>query len=201
MSFFHFIRESFQFIMQNLFHITLVTLAWLVLLFPVVTIPGATVAVFYFARQAWLQDEARFQDFITGLKRFFWKGWLIVLPYALLEFLLVCDIAYFSGSEQPATRLWASIPMAILSVLLIAQSYAFVLFVKENGALWAAVRKSFLLAASNLVFSLALLLLTLLYFLALYATKIGLAILFVGPVAIYQTRAVQQLMTRHGVEF
>ncbi len=42
------------------------------------------VALFHFARQAVLQDEAQFKDLIQGLKKFLWKGWLIVLPYALL---------------------------------------------------------------------------------------------------------------------
>ena len=54
---FSFIRDTFSFIIFNLFDITLVTLAWLGLQLPVITSPAATVAVYHFARQAVLQDD------------------------------------------------------------------------------------------------------------------------------------------------
>ena len=44
---FSLIRETFSFIMANLFDITLVSLAWLALQLPVVTAPAATVAVYH----------------------------------------------------------------------------------------------------------------------------------------------------------
>lgn len=201
MMFFHFVRESFQFTMENLFHVVLVTLAWLLLLVPVVTIPGATMALYYFSRKAWLQGDTRLSDFGQGLKKYFWKGWLMALPCALLVLVLIYDIHFFVSHSEPAMRLLASIPMAAFSLLLIVQNYAWVFFVRENGALWLSIKKAFFLSASNIPFSLSLLLLTLLYFLGLYATKIGLAIVFVGPVVMFQTRAVQQLLTQNGIEF
>jgi uncharacterized membrane protein YesL len=198
---FFFIRETFLFIMANLFDITLVTLAWLVLQLPVITAPAATVAVYHFARQAVLQDEAQFKDFLQGVRKYFWKGWLIVLPYVLLLLLIGYDIVFFLSAEQPAARLWASAPMAVLSIVLVAQSYTFVFFVRENGAVRPAVKRALLLAAAHLVFTMALLVITLVYFLGLYATKIGLALVFVGPVAILQTKAVQYLLKKRGIEF
>lgn len=201
MGFFHYIRETFQFTMENLFDIVLVTLAWLALLIPVITIPGATVAVYYFARQGLLQEEAHFRDFVDGLQKHFWKGWKIVLPYALLIALLTLSIASYLASEQPAIRILASVPMAAFSLLLILGNYVFVFFVKEDGALWPAIKKAFLLTASNLPFSLALLALTLLYFLGLSVTRIGLAIVYFGPVAVFQSKAVQHLLAAHGLEF
>jgi len=200
MRFFHFVRESFQFTMWHLFHITLVTLLWVVLLVPVITIPGATLALFYFARQAILQGEPHFQDFWEGFKKYFWKGWKIVLPYAVLLFVLIYDVSFFLAQAQPMARLLASIPMAVFSLLLIVQNYALVFFVREDGALWVSVRRAFLLAASNILFSLGLLLLILLYFLGLYVTRIGLLLLFAGPVAVFETKAVQILHESHGIE-
>jgi uncharacterized membrane protein YesL len=198
---FFFIRETFSFILANLFDITLVTLAWLVLQLPIITAPAATIAVYHFARQAVLKDEAQFKDFLQGLREYFWKGWLIVLPYVLLLLVIGYDIAFFLSAEQPAARLWASAPMALLTIVLVAQSYVFVFFVRENGALRLAVKRALLLVAANLVFTMGLLLLTLLFFLALYVTKIGLALLFVGPVAVLQTKAVQYLLKKQGIEF
>jgi uncharacterized membrane protein YesL len=198
---FFFVRETFLFIMANLFDITLVTLAWLALQLPLVTAPAATVAVYHFARQAVLQDEAQFKDFLQGLRKYLWKAWLIVLPYMLLLLLIGYDIAFFLSSEQPAARMWASVPMAVLSILLVAQSYVFVFFVRENGALRVAVERALLLTAAHLVFTMGLLLVTLLFFLGLYATKIGLALVFVGPVAILQTKAVQYLLKKRGIDF
>ena len=198
---FSLIRETFSFIMANLFDITLVSLAWLALQLPVVTGPAATVAVYHFARRAVLQDEAQFKDFLQGLRKHFWKGWLIVLPYVLLLLVIGYDIAFFLSAEQPAARLWASAPMAALSIVLVAQSYVFVFFVRENGAVRLAVKRALLLAAANLVFTMGLLLLTLLLFLGLYVTKIGLALVFVGPVAVLQTKAVQYLLKKRGIEF
>jgi uncharacterized membrane protein YesL len=197
---FSLIRETLSFIMANLFDITLVSLAWLALQLPVVTGPAATVALYHFARQAVLQDEAQFKDFPQGLRKYFWKGWLIVLPYVLLLLLIGYDIAFFLSAEQPASRLWASAPMAVLSIVLVAQSYVFVFFVRESGAVRLAVKRALLLAAAHLVFTMALLLLTLLLFLGLYVTKIGLALVFVGPVAVLQTKAVQYLLKKRGIE-
>ncbi len=97
-------------------------------------------------------------------------------------------------------RLWASVPMATFSLLILIQGYAFVFFVKEGGALWLAVKRAFLLVASHLLFSMGLMLLTLLYFLGLYATRIGLAMLFVGPVAVLQTGAVRHILAAHKIE-
>ena len=87
-----------------------------------------------------------------------------------------------------------------LSIVLVAQSYVFVFFVRENGAVRLAVKRALLLAAADPVFTMALLLLTLLLFLGLYATKIGLALVFVGPVAVLQTKAVQYLLKKRGIE-
>jgi uncharacterized membrane protein YesL len=201
MQLFHLVRETFVFVMANLFDITLVSVAWLLLQLPVLTAPAATVGLFYFARQALLQDEAQFKDLIRGMRRFFWKSWLVVLPLVLFVLVLAYDIVFFLAQDQPINRLWASIPMAVFSFLLVIQNYVFVFFVREDGALWASIKRAFLLAISNPIFTFVLLLLTLLYFLALYATRIGLAIVFVGPVAVLQSKAVQQLLASRGVEF
>ena len=119
----------------------------------------------------------------------------------LLVLVLAYDIVFFLAQDQPINRLWASIPMALLSFLLVMQNYVFVFFVREDGALWTSLKRAFLLAISNPIFTFGLLPLTLLYFLALYVTKIGLAIVFVGPVAVLQSKAVQQLLASRGVEF
>lgn len=198
---FFFIRETFLFILANLFDITLVTLAWLALQLPIITAPAATVAVYHFAREAVLKDEAQFKDFARGLRLYFWKAWLIVLPYVLLLLVIGYDILFFLSAEQPTSRLWAAVPMALLSIVLVAQSYIFVFFVRENGALRLAVKRALLLAAAEAVFTMGLLLVTLVFFLGLYATRIGLALLFVGPVAILQTRAVQYLLKKREIEF
>jgi uncharacterized membrane protein YesL len=198
---FSFIRETFLFIMANLFDITLVTLAWLALQLPVITAPAATVAVYHFARQALLQDEAHFKDFLYGLRKYFWKGWLIVLPLVLFLLVIGYDILFFLSAEQPTSRLWAAVPMAVLSLVLVAQSYVFVFFVRENGALRLAVKRAFLLAAADPLFTMAVLLITVLLFLGLYVTRIGLALVFVGPVAILQTKAVQHLLAKRKIEF
>jgi len=198
---FSFMRDTFLFIMANLFDITLVTLAWLFLQVPVITGPAATVAVYHFAREAALRDEARFKDFWQGLRKYFWKSWLIVLPYMLLLAVLAYDIYFFVSLEQPTSRLWASVPMAVLSIVLVAQSYLFAFFVRENGAVRLAVKRALLLAIAHPVFTMALLLVTLLLFIGLYATRIGLAIVYVGPVAVLQTKAVQYLLTKREIEF
>ncbi|MBC7262220.1 MAG: DUF624 domain-containing protein, partial [Chloroflexi bacterium] len=196
---FYFVRETFLFIMANLFDITLATIAWLLLQLPVITGPGATVAIYHFARQALLQDEALFKDFIQGLRQYFWKSWLIVLPYILVILLLVYDTAFFLAVGQSQIRLLASIPMAVFSFLLLTQTYVFVFFVRENGALWASIKKAFLLAVSEMPFTIGLMLFTFLYLMGLYVTRIGLAILFVGPVAILQSKAVQYLLAKRGI--
>ena len=63
-----FLRDAAGFILRNLFEVTVVSVAWLVLQLPILTGPGATVAVYQFARQAVLQDEARLSDFWRGLR-------------------------------------------------------------------------------------------------------------------------------------
>jgi len=199
-SLFHFIRESFQFELENLLQIVLVSLAWLLLALPVVTLPGATVAIYYFARQAWSNEQASLRDFAQGLRKYLWKGWAIVLPYALLVLVLLYSASFYLAQEQPSARLLAGVPMATFSLLMLIQGYVFVFFVKEEGALWLAVKRAFLLVASHWLFSMGLMLLTLLYFLALYATRIGLAMLFVGPVAVLQTNAVRYLLALHELE-
>lgn len=198
---FYFVRETFLFVMSNLFDITLVTIAWLLLQLPIITGPGATVAIYHFARQALLQDEALFKDFIQGLRHYFWKSWLIVVPYVLVILVLVYDITFFLAAKQPQARLLASIPMAMFSFLLLMQTYVFVFFVRENGALWSSIKKAFLLAIAEIPFTLMLMLFTFLYFASLYVTRIGLFILFIGPVAILQSRAAQWLLAKRGIEF
>jgi uncharacterized membrane protein YesL len=201
MHFFFFVRQTFLFLMANLFDITVVTVAWALLQLPIITAPAATVAVFYFARRAVLQDDTQLKDFVEGMRRYFWRSWLIVVPEVLLLVVLAYDVIFFLAQDQPVNRLWASVPMAILGFLVIMQSYVFVFFVRESGALWTAIKRAFLLVLSNPLFTFGLLLFTLLYVLALYLTKIGLLIIFVGPVAVLQSKAVQHLLARRGVEF
>jgi len=198
---FHLLRETFQFVMQNLYEITLTTVAWLLLQLPVFTGPGATVGVYYFARQALQQDDAQFRDFVQGFKQYFWRSWLIVVPELLLILLLAYDVMFFLSREEPINRLWASIPMAVFSFLLVLQNYMLVFFVRERGELWTSLKRATLLALTNPLYTFVLLLLTLLYFAGLCATRVGLALVFVGPVAVLQTKAVQQLLAAQGVEF
>jgi hypothetical protein len=91
--------------------------------------------------------------------------------------------------------------MAVFSFLLLMQTYVFVFFVRENGVLWPSIKKAFLLAVSEFLFTLVLMLFTFLYLAGLYVTRIGLAILFVGPVAILQSKAVQYLLAKRGIPF
>ncbi|HNR96929.1 MAG: hypothetical protein BWY10_00272 [Chloroflexi bacterium ADurb.Bin180] len=196
-----FLRDAAGFILRNLFEVTVVSVAWLVLQLPILTGPGATVAVYQFARQAVLQDEARLSDFWRGLRLYLFRGWLIVAPLALVLLILGYDILFFLSGDSPLARVWASVPIAILSALLVTQSYVLVLYVQDNRGVWATIRRAYLLAMSNLLFTMTLLLVTLLYFLGLYVTRIGLALLFVGPVALLQTKAAQLLLNRKGIEF
>ena len=196
-----FFRDAVGFILRNLFEVTVVSVAWLVLQLPILTGPGATVAVYQFARQAVLQDEARLSDFWRGLRLYLFRGWLIVAPLALVLLILGYDILFFLSGDSPLARVWASVPIAILSALLVTQSYVLVLYVQDNRGVWATIRRAYLLAMSNLLFTMTLLLVTLLYFLGLYVTRIGLALLFVGPVALLQTKAAQLLLNRKGIEF
>jgi hypothetical protein len=73
--------------------------------------------------------------------------------------------------------------------------------VRENGALQVAVKRALVLATANLVLAMSLLLLTVLLCLTLYATKIGLALVFVGPVAVRQARAVQYVLKKREIKF
>ena len=196
-----FLRDAAGFILRNLFEVTVVSVAWLVLQLPILTGPGATVAVYQFARQAVLQDEARLSDFWRGLRLYLFRGWLIVAPLALVLLVLGYDILFFLSGDSPLARVWASVPIAILSALLVTQSYVLVLYVQDNRGVWATIRRAYRLAMSNLLFTMTLLLVTLLYFLGLYVTRIGLALLFVGPVALLQTKAAQLLLNRKGIEF
>ena len=196
-----FLRDAAGFILRNLFEVTVVSVAWLVLQLPILTGPGATIAVYQFARQAVLQDEARLSDFWRGLRLYLFRGWLIVAPLALVLLILGYDILFFLSGDSPLARVWASVPIAILSALLVTQSYVLVLYVQDNRGVWATIRRAYLLAMSNLLFTMTLLLVTLLYFLGLYVTRIGLALLFVGPVALLQTKAAQLLLNRKGIEF
>ncbi|HOU22764.1 MAG TPA: hypothetical protein PKW05_06965 [Anaerolineae bacterium] len=196
-----FLRDAAGFILRNLFEVTVVSVAWLVLQLPILTGPGATVAVYQFARQAVLQDEARLSDFWRGLRLYLFRGWLIVAPLALVLLILGYDILFFLSGDSPLARVWASVPIAILSAILVTQSYVLVLYVQDNRGVWATIRRAYLLAMSNLLFTMTLLLVTLLYFLGLYVTRIGLALLFVGPVALLQTKAAQLLLNRKGIEF
>ncbi len=196
-----FLRDAAGFILRNLFEVTVVSVAWLVLQLPILTGPGATVAVYQFARQAVLQDEARLSDFWRGLRLYLFRGWLIVAPLALVLLILGYDILFFLSGDSPLARVWASVPIAILSALLVTQSYVLVLYVQDNRGVWATIRRAYRLAMSNLLFTMTLLLVTLLYFLGLYVTRIGLALLFVGPVALLQTKAAQLLLNRKGIEF
>lgn len=196
-----FLRDAAGFILRNLFEVTVVSVAWLVLQLPILTGPGATIAVYQFARQAVLQDEARLSDFWRGLRLYLFRGWLIVAPLALVLLVLGYDILFFLSGDSPLARVWASVPIAILSALLVTQSYVLVLYVQDNRGVWATIRRAYRLAMSNLLFTMTLLLVTLLYFLGLYVTRIGLALLFVGPVALLQTKAAQLLLNRKGIEF
>ncbi|MGC8787694.1 MAG: hypothetical protein ACP5Q1_09755 [Anaerolineae bacterium] len=57
------------------------------------------------------------------------------------------------------------------------------------------------MAVSEMPFTIGLMLFTFLYLMGLYVTRIGLAILFVGPVAILQSKAVQYLLAKRGIPF
>jgi uncharacterized membrane protein YesL len=197
---FHLLRETFQFVMHNLYDITLTTVAWLLLQLPIVTGPAATIGVYCFARQALLQNDAQFSDFAQGLREYFWRSWLIVVPELLLVLLLAYDVWFFLSQEEPVNRLWASIPMAVLGFLLVVQNYVFVFFVREHGVLWTSLKRAILLALTNPLHTFVVGLLTMLYFVGLYATKIGLALVFVGPVAVLQTKVVQHLLAERGVD-
>lgn len=196
-----FLRDTVGFILRNLFEATVVSVAWLVLQLPIITGPGATVALYHFARQAVLQDEARLSDFWRGLKLYLFRGWLIVAPFLLVLIVLGYDILFFLSGDRPLARVWASVPIAVLSTLLITQSYVLPLYVRQDGGVLATIRKAYLLAMSNLLFTMTMLMLTMLYLLALYVTRIGLLMLFVGPVALLQTKAVHLLLTRKRIEF
>ena len=195
------LRDYLDFLGQHLLPIILVTIAWLLLQLPIITGPAATIGLFYFARQSLLQDDARFRDFMQGIKKFFWASWLIVLPYALLAFFFAYDLAFLLVQQDRWARLLASIPAAVAGVALFLSSYVFVFFVREKGAVGASIRWSLRLVAADPLVAMALLLATLVYFLLLYMTKIGPVFLFVGPVAVAQTMVVRGFLTRRGIEF
>lgn len=195
------LHHYLDFLGQHLLPITLVTIAWLLLQLPVITGPAATVGLFYFARQALLQDDARLEDFVQGMKRFFWKGWLLVLPCLVLAFFFAYDLAFLLVQQEPVARLLASVPAAVAGVMLFLLTYVFVFFVRENGAVLSSVRWSFRVVAAEPLFTLVMVLATLVYFLLLSVAKIGPLLLFTGPVAVAQSMAVQHLLARRGLEF
>jgi len=192
---FSFIRDTFSFIIFNLFDITLVTAG---LAGPAGPgdhpAPAAHGGGVPFCPQAVLRMKAHFKDFVYGLRKYFWKAWLIVLPYVL--FLARDRLRYplFLSAEQPSLRLWAAVPMAVLSIVLIAAELCFCFLCAREWRGPAGGQEAFCWRQRGPFFTMGVLLITLLLFLGLYATRIGLALVFVGPVAVLQTKAVQYLL-------
>ncbi|HKM18117.1 MAG: DUF624 domain-containing protein [Firmicutes bacterium] len=116
-------------------------------------------AMHYLIHRILTNEELSVEEFIKGLKRFFWRSELLVLLGLAALLIIVFNFSHTANHEAVYMRILNGIwlYMALLWVLLL--QYAFPFLVQQDINIFLALKRSAMLLFDNLLVSLMLLLL------------------------------------------
>lgn len=171
--------------------------AILAFLASLICIPPALAALYYAARTFVDGYNIGPRDFFIGFRRYFWRAWQLALVDLIAGALIIGNL-WFYGRLPGAIRLIAIVWLYVVAFWLAMQPYLFGLLVyQRDKRLRTTVRNAALLVLANLGYSLALLVLTLIFL----VLSIGLGLPFLAftsiVCAVWFTRSLDVLLTKY----
>lgn len=141
--------EFFDIFFRKFFNLIKLNLLYVLFCIPIVTIGGATAALFKIAK---LYHEGKpvflFSDFFESFKSCFWQGLIMSIINAGLIF--ACIQSFIFYYTQTYLNLWYYLPLALIGfvslTLIFAGFYSYILISSVNLSMYAVLKNSLMLA-------------------------------------------------------
>jgi uncharacterized membrane protein YesL len=105
-------------------NLAVVNLAWLFCVVTVLLAFPATFGLFYASREAAYRRSAGFNDFVQGLRRYFWRGWQWGLLNALAVALVYANILFYGQVDEAWAAPLLALTLYLALMWVIIQLYA-----------------------------------------------------------------------------
>jgi uncharacterized membrane protein YesL len=161
--------------------------------------PG-TAALFYLAQRFLDGDSVTARDFGTGFRRFFWRGWILLVVDLLILYALVVGFFFYVATGQPILQALGFFALYLVLMWIAAQAYLFPLAVRMDMAPHHALRNAGVLVLSGFRPSVGFLLVSLVVVAA--CVILVFPLVAVGPIALALTahRVTEERLREYGVE-
>jgi uncharacterized membrane protein YesL len=191
-------RSSLGALYYELFLLVGVNLAWLGLSLLVVTAPPAAAGVYYLANQLAKGETVSFGLFVQGMRRYFRRSWLLAIIVVVISALLVGNLLFYANFANHWVRLisvfWGYVLIFWLAMLI----YLFPLLIEQSDkSLLLILRNAALLVLDNVVFTLTLGVLLLLFLLLNVALAVPLLLIVMSGLAIIQSKALLTVLEKY----
>ena len=167
---------------------------WLALIAPL------TAGVFHLANSVVKREDVGIADIFAGARSFLAASWKLAAAQLLVTIILAADVAFFFGLAL-ATKSFLYVILAALSLYALIfwgmmSLYQWPTLIEQRPTTVKTIYRSFLLTADNLLFTSYLFFVIILLSILCLA---GMALLYMGAVAVMAASALRELHRKYGL--
>lgn len=188
------LRDSYNYLGTVL----LCSVLWFAASLPVVTMGPATAAAFHVVRRAVLREDVGLGDFLTGLRRYFWRGLVVWAVLVGGMCVIVVDLMFFASVKLVALRVLTGVWIYAALFVLGVATHAFGLLVEQDTTVGKVLKRGALLVLDNPFYTGVMLLGSGLIAAACVVFTPGLMLLMAGILGFVQVNSVRGLLARYG---
>ncbi len=107
--------------------------------------PG-TAALFAVAQRFIDGDDISVTSFWTAFRRYFWRGWALLIMDLFVLYALVVGFFFYTGTGQILLQAIGLVALVLIVYWLAAQAYVFALAVRMDMSPWHSIRNSAVIA-------------------------------------------------------
>lgn len=184
---------------RHLGKLLLANLLWVCLSIPLLTLPPATMGLYYLAHRVCsnpsVELETTWKDFFKGFKDYFLDGYKLITTLLLTGSLLTIVFAFYSRQASDFLRALSLPTLILLLAWMLIQLYILpIYFEQENKSTITTFRNGYALAFGNLNYSISMLFLLLITSIVAVILAGPILFIFFSFIAITQTCAVTTLV-------
>jgi uncharacterized membrane protein YesL len=182
----------------ELFLLVGVNLLWLVGMITIIPSVPATAAVFYLTNQMVKGESIGFVTFFRGFRDYFAQSWLLFAVSQLISLVILANVVFYINMDSELLRLIGILWAYVMVFWLCVQMYTFPLLIEQGSrGVFRVLRNAVLLTLDNLMFTLTLLVILVLFVALSSALVIVIPLLLACIVATVQNKAALLLLEKY----
>lgn len=168
-------------------------------LFYALLIAPLTAGIFAMAKRIATRDEPSLLNLLSGFKEYLTASWALGFIQIIVTILIVGNTYFYLTRDALAVKLLGFLFLYLLTFWMFSAVYHYPVLIEQRPGVLKIIKRGFLLTMGNVVFTVGVFFVIILLTCFCAVTLLGLPLLFIGMMSLFQTRALRMLFEKYGL--